>query len=171
MIHGRQGLGAPVAEGDRITLKPELKGQRAARAPPVERVTLRSSIDGARLDTRIIGNPDARQAIVFQHALALNKLDWWRQFDLARRLPDYKLIFVDSRGHGESDTGGREWESDEDLPLIEREAHDLVDLLIAQHVERVIIVSHSIGGLRASALLQNNPLALEHAGAATRAGT
>ena len=100
--------------------------------------------DSVRISVREYGNSNADNTVTFLHGLCLNKDSWNLQAEqlVAEWGDDVRVITLDHRGHGESDT------ADHRTYTVRQLALDLADVLSALHVRgNVTLVGHSIGGM------------------------
>lgn len=88
-----------------------------------------------------LGGPASRPALVFWPSLMLNGSMW--KFQVERFAPDYRIVLVDSPGHGESDALRR-------IIDLRDSARCVVDILDALAIERCILVGNSWGGMLAT---------------------
>lgn len=103
-------------------------------------------VDGGLLHGAIWGSDDA-PAILAVHGITSHHLAW---ADVARTLPDHRLIAPDLRGRGAS----------ADLPGpwgMARHADDVVAVLDHLGLDRVPIVGHSMGAFVAAAAAHRHP--------------
>lgn len=76
-------------------------------------------------------------AIVFVHGWCINKEYWQPQMNFFEK--QYKLVALDLGGHGESGENRRQWTVDE-------YANDVIAVINALQLNKVILVGHSMGG-------------------------
>ena len=91
--------------------------------------------DGVPLafDVRGAGEP----TLVFLHGWACDRGYWREQLDVFAK--DHRVVSLDFAGHGESGAGRRAWS-------IDGLASDLVMVVEALDLRRVVLVGHSMGG-------------------------
>jgi pimeloyl-ACP methyl ester carboxylesterase len=95
--------------------------------------------------------PDAARTIVLLHGNSANA--WWWE-PVARAIaPEYRLLALDQRGHGDSEWARPAMYSPADY------ANDIGRLVqhLAPNRERPIVVGHSMGGLNVLAFARNHP--------------
>jgi pimeloyl-ACP methyl ester carboxylesterase len=96
-------------------------------------------------------NPDASRTIVLLHGNSANA--WWWE-PLARVIaPDYRLLALDQRGHGDSEWARPVAYSPADY------ASDIARFVqhIAPNAEKPVVVGHSMGGLNVLAFARRHP--------------
>ena len=103
--------------------------------------------DGARIFVEEVG-PESRSAAVFVHGSVLRTDVWHYQME---GLGDYRLVFSDLRGHGQSTPKG------ESSYSIQTLAADLVAVIDEVGLEEVVIVGHSVGGQIAMQVCRDFP--------------
>ncbi|MBM3453427.1 MAG: alpha/beta fold hydrolase [Bacteroidetes bacterium] len=91
------------------------------------------------------------QPLVILHGLFGSSDNWQTQ---AKRFAEYfRVILVDLRNHGHSD-----WNDDSSYLAM---ANDVIELLQDLHLEKTILLGHSMGGKVAMHVAQNHPLFLD----------
>ena len=119
---------------------------RRLRYTPTLRVP---SDDGTQLAVEILGETHPGPTVVFAHGWTFSSRSYHYQRMLAER---YRLVFMDHRGHGESDLGPRENRT------IDQIGRDLYAVLQATCEDRdVILVGHSMGGMTIMSLAAHHP--------------
>jgi pimeloyl-ACP methyl ester carboxylesterase len=96
-------------------------------------------------------NPDASRTIVLLHGNSANA--WWWE-PLARAMaPEYRLLALDQRGHGDSEWARPVAYSPTDY------ANDIARFVqhIAPNAEKPVVVGHSMGGLNVLAFARRHP--------------
>ena len=96
-------------------------------------------------------NPDASRTIVLLHGNSANA--WWWE-PLARVIaPEYRLLALDQRGHGDSEWARPVAYSPADY------ASDIARFVqhIAPNAEKPVVVGHSMGGLNVLAFARRHP--------------
>lgn len=101
---------------------------------------------GPRLSCLVGGDPGA-PAMVLLHALGENATSWDAVAE--RLVPHYSVLAPDLRGHGESDRPG-EYSS-------ELMRDDVLGLLDALGLAEVVLLGHSMGGVVAYLVAQEQP--------------
>ena len=91
-------------------------------------------------------------AIVFQHGFLSNRQSWKERGYVARFVDNYKIITVDSLGHGDSDKP----EQPEHYARIKRAA-DIAAVLDAENIDRAHYVGYSMGGWMGMGVLRYHP--------------
>lgn len=86
--------------------------------------------------------------IIFIHGFPLNKLMWEKQIEILKKT--YRVIAYDIRGHGNSDGG------DDDFS-IELFVNDLICLMDALEIDKIILCGFSMGGYIALNAVENYP--------------
>ena len=81
------------------------------------------------------GNKDT--ALVFVHGWCINKEYWQKQIDDFSK--EYTVVAIDLGGHGESGRNRNSW-------TIDDFANDVVTVIDSLHLNKVILVGHSMGG-------------------------
>jgi len=81
------------------------------------------------------GNKDT--ALVFVHGWCINKEYWQKQINDFSK--EYTVVAVDLGGHGESGRSRNSW-------TIDDFANDVVTVIDSLHLNKVILVGHSMGG-------------------------
>lgn len=102
--------------------------------------------DGARLFVEETG-PESDKAAIFLHGSAM-RTDMWH-YQLAG-LGEHRLIFYDLRGHGLSQPKGDAAYSVKTL------AADLAQVIRESHLNEVVVVGHSVGGMIALQLCKDH---------------
>lgn len=103
--------------------------------------------DGARIFVEEFGPPSPKAA-VFIHGSVLRSDVWHYQME---DLGDHRLVFPELRGHGRSQPkGGADYS-------IKTLAGDLLHLIEALHLEEVVVVGHSVGGMIALQMCHDHP--------------
>jgi pimeloyl-ACP methyl ester carboxylesterase len=96
-------------------------------------------------------NPDAARTLVLLHGNSANA--WW--WDPVARVisPDYRLLALDQRGHGDS-----EWIRPAAYSPLDY-AHDLATFVehATAHRSKPVVVGHSMGGLNVLAFARRSP--------------
>jgi pimeloyl-ACP methyl ester carboxylesterase len=94
-------------------------------------------------------NPAGAKTLVLLHGVTANA--WWWE-DFARHLPaDFRLLALDQRGHGDSESVRPPAYSPADY------AHDVGRFLDFCGVKDAVIVGHSQGGINALAFIRDRP--------------
>lgn len=104
------------------------------RAPPEGEQTV-AAADGTPIVYEVRGAGDP--ALVFIHCWACDRSFWRGQF--AAFAADHTVVALDLPGHGASGRDRREW-------TLAGYANDVVRVVDALDLERVIVVGHSMGG-------------------------
>jgi pimeloyl-ACP methyl ester carboxylesterase len=105
-----------------------------------------TSHDGTKLYVEELGQGPC---LVFAHGFSLTQDAWhYQRRDLPGR---YRCVFFDQRGHGRS---GRPGKDDYSLPAL---AGDLKAVLDWTGEDRVVVVTHSMGGIAALQLAEQFP--------------
>jgi pimeloyl-ACP methyl ester carboxylesterase len=96
-------------------------------------------------------NPDAPRTIVLLHGNSANA--WWWEPVARAMLPEYRLLALDQRGHGDSEWVRPPAYSPSDY------ANDLARFIAhaTSNAEKPIVVGHSLGGLSVLAFARNHP--------------
>ncbi len=113
-----------------------------------------TSLDGVRLETRIIPGAADKPWLVFLHE-GLGSVALWRDFPdkLARRL-DMPALAYSRRGYGQSDP----LEGPREPDFMHREATEVLPRLLDRHgIERALLVGHSDGASIALIHAANHP--------------
>src|ERR1041384_7165641 len=100
--------------------------------------------DGARLDFREYGRPDAPLAVVLLHGWTLNRRIFRPQ--IAGLVDDdLRVLAYDARGHGRATATGVSSET----ATVGRLADDLAEFLeaVLADGQRAVLVGHSLGGM------------------------
>ncbi|MGV9275438.1 alpha/beta fold hydrolase [Streptomyces griseosporeus] len=109
-------------------------------------------VDGATLTYDDEGPRDSGAVpLVFVHGWTANRHRWDHQtahFSATRR-----VVRLDLRGHGDSSGAG--------LGTIDEVAADVLALLDHLHIERCVLVGHSMGGMTAQAIALSHPERVE----------
>jgi len=95
-------------------------------------------------------NPDGPRTLVLLHGNSANA--WWWEPLAALMPPQFHLIAIDQRGHGDS-----EWVR----PPAYSPAHyadDLSRFIAARGLKRPVVVGHSLGGVSVLAFVQRYPM-------------
>ena len=98
-------------------------------------------------------NPDASRTIVLLHGNSANA--WWWE-PVARAIaPEYRLLALDQRGHGDSEWARPAAYSPADY------ANDIARFVahVTANAEKPVVVGHSMGGLNVLAFARNHPAA------------
>ncbi len=96
-------------------------------------------------------NAHARRTIILLHGNSANAW-WWEQ--VARAIaPEYRLLALDQRGHGDSEWVRPAAYSPTDY------ANDIARFVahVAANAEKAVVVGHSMGGLNVLAFARNHP--------------
>jgi pimeloyl-ACP methyl ester carboxylesterase len=93
------------------------------------------SSDGVRIVYDVRGN--GASTLVFLHCWACNRHFWKNQIDAFA--PHYRVVTIDLAGHGESGKNRKQWST---VGL----AQDVVAVANDLHLQRMILVGHSMGG-------------------------
>lgn len=105
--------------------------------------------DGTRIAVEILGDGHPGPTLVFVHGWTFSSRSYHYQRMLAER---HRLVFMDHRGHGESDPGPRENRT------VDQIGRDLQAVVEATCADRdVILVGHSMGGMTVMAFAQQFP--------------
>ena len=105
--------------------------------------------DGTEIAVEILGEGHPGPTFVFTHGWTFSSRSYHYQRMLAER---YRLVFMDHRGHGESDLGPRENRT------IDQIGRDLGAVIQATCADRdVILVGHSMGGMTIMSLAAHDP--------------
>ncbi len=111
--------------------------------PPLSRI-----IPGSPRLHYLEWNPAGSPALVLLHGVTANA--WWWE-DFAGCLPEFRMLALDHRGHGDSEWVRPPAYSPADY------AHDVARLLDFCGLADPVIVGHSQGGLNALAFIRNSP--------------
>ncbi|MFJ9699911.1 alpha/beta fold hydrolase [Streptomyces fradiae] len=101
---------------------------------------------GIRLACRMSGGPD-KPPVLLLHALGKDCADWGHLVPVLAR--DRRVYALDLRGHGRSD-----WPGEYSLELMRTDVRRFMDTL---GLDRVDLVGHSLGGIVAYLLAQEQP--------------
>ena len=96
-------------------------------------------------------NPHAPRTVILLHGSSANA--WWWE-PLARAIaPEYRLLALDQRGHGDS-----EWARPPAYSPIDY-ANDIARFVahVAANAEKPVVVGHSMGGMNVLAFARNHP--------------
>lgn len=93
------------------------------------------SVDGVEISYSVSG--DGETALVFVHGWSCDKSYWKHQ--VGNLGADYKLVFIDLAGHGESGTDRKDYK-------IELFGDDVVSVVNNLGLKKVILIGHSMGG-------------------------
>src|SRR4051794_11346990 len=107
------------------------------------------SDDGTELAVEILGDGHPGPTLVFVHGWTFSSRSYHYQRILAER---YRLVFMDHRGHGESDPGPREHRN---VEQIGRDLYAVIDGVCADR--DVVLVGHSMGGMTIMSLAAQHP--------------
>ena len=119
---------------------------RRLRYTPTLRVP---SDDGTRIAVEILGDGHPGPTFVFVHGWTFSSRSYHYQRMLAEK---YRLVFMDHRGHGESDLGPRENRT------VDQIGRDLAAVIEATCPNgEVILVGHSMGGMTIMSLAAHDP--------------
>ena len=80
-------------------------------------------------------------ALVLQHGFTESVVDWYETGYVEALKPDYRLILIDARGHGDSDKP-----HDPDAYVLNRRVADIVAVLDALGIAKVLYWGYSMGG-------------------------
>ena len=80
-------------------------------------------------------------ALVLQHGFSESVIDWYEAGYVEALRPDYRLILIDARGHGASDKP-----HDPDAYVLNRRVADIVAVLDALGIAKVLYWGYSMGG-------------------------
>ena len=119
---------------------------RLLRWQPTHRVP---SDDGTRIAVEILGDNHPGPTVVFTHGWTFSSRSWHYQRLLAER---YRLVLMDHRDHGESDTGPRE---NRTIDQIGRDLHAVIEHTSPDR--DVVLVGHSMGGMTIMSLAAQRP--------------
>jgi pimeloyl-ACP methyl ester carboxylesterase len=102
-------------------------------------------------------NPDAPRAIVLLHGNSANA--WWWELVARAIAPEYRLLALDQRGHGDSEWARPAAYSPTDY------ANDIARFVqhLAPNAVKPIVVGHSMGGLNVLLFARNHPEAVRGA--------
>jgi len=119
---------------------------RRLRWTPTLRVP---SDDGTQIAVEILGDTHPGPTVVFAHGWTFSSRSFHYQRMLAER---HRLVFMDHRGHGESELGPR------DNRTIDQIGRDLYAVIRATCEGRdVVLVGHSMGGMTIMSLAAQHP--------------
>jgi len=119
---------------------------RRLRYTPTLRVP---SDDGTGIAVEILGDGHPGPTFVFVHGWTFSSRSYHYQRMLAEK---YRLVFMDHRGHGESDLGPRENRT------VDQIGRDLAAVIEATCPNgEVILVGHSMGGMTIMSLAAHDP--------------
>src|SRR3954453_20523060 len=119
---------------------------RRLRYTPTLRVP---SDDGTGIAVEILGDGHPGPTFVFVHGWTFSSRSYHYQRILAER---YRLVFMDHRGHGESEPGPREHRN------VDQIGRDLYAVIQATCPDRdVVLVGHSMGGMTIMSLAAQHP--------------
>jgi len=119
---------------------------RRLRYTPTLRVP---SDDGTGIAVEILGDGHPGPTFVFAHGWTFSSRSYHYQRMLAEK---YRLVFMDHRGHGESDLGPRENRT------VDQIGRDLAAVIEATCANReVILVGHSMGGMTIMSFAEKYP--------------
>jgi len=119
---------------------------RRLRYTPTLRVP---SDDGTGIAVEILGDGHPGPTFVFVHGWTFSSRSYHYQRMLAEK---YRLVFMDHRGHGESDLGPRENHT------VDQIGRDLAAVIEATCPNgEVILVGHSMGGMTIMSLAAHDP--------------
>ncbi len=104
-------------------------------APPSWEVGSATSADGIPIRYQVSGKGPV--SVVFVHGWACDRSYWREQLDHFAR--QYRVVALDLAGHGESGVERRQW-------TIEAFGRDVVTVMEALNLRRVVLVGHSMGG-------------------------
>jgi len=79
--------------------------------------------------------------LVLQHGFSESVVDWYETGYVKALKPDYRLILIDARGHGDSDKP-----HDPDAYVLNRRVADIVAVLDALGIEKALYWGYSMGG-------------------------
>ena len=79
--------------------------------------------------------------LVLQHGFTESVVDWYEAGYVDALKPDYRLILIDARGHGDSDKP-----HDPDAYVLNRRVADIVAVLDALGIEKALYWGYSMGG-------------------------
>jgi len=79
--------------------------------------------------------------LVLQHGFTESVVDWYEAGYVEALKPDYRLILIDARGHGDSDKP-----HDPDAYVLNRRVADIVAVLDALGIEKALYWGYSMGG-------------------------
>jgi len=119
---------------------------RRLRYTPTTKV---ASDDGTGIAVEILGDGHPGPTLVFVHGWTFSSRSYHYQRILAER---YRLVFMDHRGHGESDPGPREHRS---VDQIGRDLYAVINGVCADR--DVVLVGHSMGGMTIMSLAAQHP--------------
>src|SRR3954451_11935128 len=124
---------------------------RRLRYTPTLRVP---SDDGTGIAVEILGDGHPGPTFVFVHGWTFSSRSYHYQRMLAEK---YRLVFMDHRGHGESDLGPRENRT------VDQIGRDLAAVIEATcHDREVVLVGHSMGGMTIMSLAAQRPELFDH---------
>lgn len=119
---------------------------RRLRYTPTLRVP---SDDGTGIAVEILGDGHPGPTFVLAHGWTFSSRSYHYQRMLAAK---YRLVFMDQRGHGESDLGPRENRT------VDQIGRDLAAVIEATCADKdVILVGHSMGGMTIMSLAAHDP--------------
>ena len=96
--------------------------------------------------------PDNTPVIIFIHGFPFNKSMWDKQVDALK--DNYRVIAYDVRGHGQSDEGKEDFSIDSFV-------NDLVGLIDALKIDKVVLCGLSMGGYIALNAVEKHPKRFE----------
>ena len=79
--------------------------------------------------------------LVLQHGFTESVVDWYEAGYVEALKPDYRLILIDARGHGDSDKP-----HDPDAYVLNRRVADVVAVLDALNIAKALYWGYSMGG-------------------------
>jgi pimeloyl-ACP methyl ester carboxylesterase len=103
--------------------------------------------DGGRIAYEFRAERDSTLPILALHGVLVGTSNWIHQM---LRLPQFRWIVPNIRGHGDSSPSGEH-------PTIEQAALDMLAVLDAEGVERAVVIGNSLGGTVALALALLRP--------------
>jgi pimeloyl-ACP methyl ester carboxylesterase len=104
-------------------------------APPAMTTGTVAAADGTPIAYEVRG--EGTPALVFVHCWACNRGFWREQVEPFAA--DHRVVTLDLPGHGDSGRGRAEW-------TLEAYAEDVVRVVDALGLERLVLVGHSMGG-------------------------
>ena len=108
-----------------------------------------SSDDGTRIAVEVLGENHPGPTVIFIHGWTFSSRSWHYQRLLAER---YRLVLMDHRDHGESDSGPRE---NRTIDQIGRDLHAVIEATSGDR--DVVLIGHSMGGMTIMSLAAQHP--------------
>jgi len=103
-------------------------------------------------NVNIIGNPDAKQTMIFAHGFGTDQTAWHPVADAFK--DDYKIILYDNVGAGKSLP---EAYSSNRYDSLDSYSDDLLDICEALNIKDAIMIAHSVSGMIATLAALKSP--------------